>query len=143
LNRANLEGEPVFYASAGLPTSFIECQLEKGQHVVCTEWRSTIDLLLQEVGLLDDGNTSDVERVYQEIFTSTEPAMYRFSARVARHLLSGDSVSGLLYPSIASQSGTQNVALKTAVVDAGLRIVSALLYHLKDVTNSRQFKAEE
>jgi hypothetical protein len=55
LNRANLEGEPVFYASAGLPPSFAECRLQTGQHVVCAEWRNTSDSFLQEVGLLADG----------------------------------------------------------------------------------------
>jgi hypothetical protein len=133
LNRANLEGEPVFYASAALPPSFVECRLEKGQHVVCSEWRNTIDLILQEVGMLADGKTSDdVERIYHEIFTSTDPAMYTFSARVARHLLSGDSISGLIYKSIAAQNASENLALKTGFVDAGLRLVNTSMYYIKD-----------
>lgn len=145
LNRANLAGEPVFYASAGLPPSLVECRAEKGQHFVCSEWRNTIDLRLQEVGLSATGGTSDdVERIYHEIFTSTDPAMYRFSARVARHLLgSGNPVSGLLYPSIAAQNASQNVALTIAFVDTGLRFVNASLYHLKSVPAPPQYEIEE
>jgi hypothetical protein len=138
-----LEGEPVFYASAGIPPSFVECRSEKGQHVVCSEWRNTIDLILQEVGLSADGGTSSVERIYHEIFRSTDPAMYRFSARVARHLLSGDPISGLLYPSIAAQNASHNVALRTRFVDTGLRIVNASLYYVKNVTASLQYEIEE
>lgn len=143
LNRANMEGEPVFYASAALPPSFVECRLEKGQHVVCSEWRNTNDLLLQEVGLSADGNPPDIERIFREIFTSTDTAMYRFSARVARHLLSGDPISGLLYPSIAAQNSSHNVALKTEYVDAGLRIVNASLYYVKNATDPHQYEVEE
>ncbi len=102
----------------------------KGQYVVCSEWRNTVNLVLQEVGLSSDKNTSDLEHTYHQIFTSPDPAMYIYSAHVARHLLSGDSISGLLYPSIAAQSGSHNVALKANVVDGGMRFVNASLYYL-------------
>jgi hypothetical protein len=143
MGRANLEGEPIFYASAGLPASFVECRLEKGQYVICSEWRNTTDMLLQEVGLLAEKNVSNIERIYHEIFTSTDPAMYKFSARIARHLLSGDPISGLIYPSIAAQNSSQNIALKTGFVDAGLRIVNVSLYYLKNATASFQYETEE
>jgi hypothetical protein len=61
--RANAKGEPVFYASAGLPPSFVEYRLKTGDHVVCSEWRNTAELILQEVGLSDGWATSEVERV--------------------------------------------------------------------------------
>jgi hypothetical protein len=143
LGRANLEGESVFYASAGLPTTFVECGLEKGQHVVCSEWRNTIDLILQEVGLSTDSGASELERIYHEIFTSLDPAMYRFSARVARHLLGGGAISGLVYPSIASQNASTNVALKTEFVDSGLRLVNASLYFVKDASRLFKYEIEE
>jgi hypothetical protein len=56
LNRANAEGEQVFYASAGLPPSFVECRLEQGQNVVCGEWRNTATMILQEVGISNAGD---------------------------------------------------------------------------------------
>jgi RES domain len=143
LNRANLASEPVFYASAGLPASFVECRLERGQHVVCSEWRNTTDMVLQEVGLLAGGNASDIERIYHSIFTSTDSAMYKFSARAARQLLCGDQISGLLYSSIAAQNASHNLALKTEFVDAGLRIVNVSLYYLKNVMASLQYEIEE
>ncbi len=143
LNRANLEGEPVFYASAGLPASFVECRLERGQHVACAEWRTTIDVLLQEVGLSGEESIPDIEKIYEKIFRSTDPKMYRFSARVARHLLSNDRISGLLYPSIAAQNGSHNLALKTGFVDAGLQFVNASLYFIKDITTPQQYQTEE
>lgn len=143
LGRANLEGEPVFYASAGLPPSFVECRLEKGQHVVCSEWRNTKDLLLHEVGL-GVADTSDVEIIYREIFRSTDPSIYRFSARVARHLMGlGDPISGIVYASVASQNASENIAVTTKFVDTGMRLVNASLYHVKDVTAPFKYEIEE
>jgi hypothetical protein len=69
--------------------------------------------------------------------------MYKFSARVARHLLSGDPISGLLYPSVVTPSTSQNVALTTAFVDSGLRIVNAAFYHVTSVTAPLQYQVEE
>ena len=143
LGRANLAGEQIFYASAGLPPSFVECRLSKGQYVVCSEWRNTANLVLQEVGLSLGKNTSSLEQIYHQIFTSGDPGMYIYSAHVAHHLLSGDSISGLLYPSIAAQSGSHNVALKPSVVDTGMRFVNASLYYVKDVAGAHQYEVEE
>jgi len=143
LGRANLEGAPLFYASAGLPASFVECRLEKGEYVICSEWRNTTDMLLQEVGLSNNENVLDIEKIYHNIFTSTDAAMYKFSARIARHLLSGDPISGLIYPSIAAQNNSHNIALKTGFVDTGLQVVNASLYYLKNATSSFQYEIEE
>ena len=66
LNRANLAGEPVFYASAGLPPSFLECRLDKGQYVVCSESLNTAETGMQQVGLSTGGFDSDLERIYHE-----------------------------------------------------------------------------
>jgi RES domain-containing protein len=146
LNRANLEGEPVFYASAALPPSFVECRLESGQHVVCSEWRNSMDLMLQEVGLRPaaTGGTSDIEHIYNEMFRSTNPSMYKFSARVARHLLGlGDPISGIVYASVASQNSSENIALTTAFVDVGLQFVNASLYEVKNVTDPLKYDVEE
>jgi hypothetical protein len=147
LNRANLDGDPVFYASAGLPASFVECRLSAGEHVVCSEWRNTMDMTLQGVGLSKDENAlsalSNIERIYHEMFTSPDPAMYKFSARVARHLLASDQISGLLYGSVAAQNESQNVALKTAFVDAGLRFINASLYHIKGTPGPYKYVTEE
>jgi len=103
INRANAEGEQVFYASAGLPPSFVECRLEQGQDVVCGEWRNTATMVLQEVGVSETSDASGIEELYFEIFTSRDPGIYPYSSRVAHHLMSGN-ISGLLYPSIAAQN---------------------------------------
>jgi len=83
LNRANEEGEQVFYASAGLPPSFVESRLQQGQNVVCGEWRNTAQMTLQEVGLSEDLDPSGIEQLYHDIFTSPDPGVYKYS-RVLR-----------------------------------------------------------
>jgi hypothetical protein len=69
--------------------------------------------------------------------------MYRFSDWVARHLLSGDPISGILYPSIEAQNGSHNLALKTWFVDTGLRFVNASLYYIKDTPVTHTYESEE
>jgi len=142
LNRANEEGEQVFYASAGLPPSFVECKLKHGQNVVCGEWRNTAQMTLQEVGLSEDQGPSTIERLYHDIFTSPDPGMYKYSARVAHHLMSGP-IAGLLYPSIAAQNKSHNLALKAAFVETGLRLMNASFYHIKDIKDVHQYETEE
>lgn len=141
LNRANKEGEQIFYASAGLPPSFVECRLEEGHNVVCGEWRNTAKLTLQEVGL-EDPDLDGIERLYRDIFTSTDPAIYEYSARVAHHLMSGP-ISGLLHPSIAAQNKSHNLAIKAEFVESGLRLVNASFFRIKEVGDRHQYKTEE
>jgi len=142
LNRANEEGEQMFYASAGLPPSFVESRLEKGQNVVCGEWRNTAKMTLQEVGLSDDNDLSVIEQLYHDIFTSPDPGMYKYSARVARHLMSGP-ISGLLYPSIAAQNKSQNLAVKADFVDTGLQLINASFYYTKEIKDKHLYETEE
>jgi hypothetical protein len=142
LNRANEEGEQVFYASAGLPPSFVECRLEQGQNVVCGEWRNTAQMTLQEVGLSEDLDPSGIEQLYHDIFTSPDPGVYKYSARVAHHLMSGP-ISGLLYPSIAAQNKSHNLAVKADFVETGLRLINASFYHIKDMKDGHQYETEE
>jgi RES domain len=142
LNRANAEGEQVFYASAGLPPSFVECRLAQGQNVVCGEWQNTAKMTLQEIGLSDGPDASGIERLYHEIFTSPDPEIYPYSARVAHHLMSGN-ISGLLYPSIAAQNKSHNLAIKAEFVEPGLRFINASFYHIKEVKDKHQYEVDE
>ena len=68
LQRASGAHEQVFYGSAGLPTTLAESRVSAGQHIVVAKWRNSGDLLLQPIGLTDEGG---VELVYRRIFTST------------------------------------------------------------------------
>ncbi len=142
LNRANDEGELVFYGSAGLPPTFVESRLEPGQTVVCGEWRNTAPMTLQVVGFSDGRNRSEIEQLYHDIFTSSDPAIYKYSARVARHLMSGP-ISGLLYPSIAAQNESHNLAIKAEYVDSSLRLINASLYHIKAIKDRFLYDTDE
>jgi hypothetical protein len=65
-----------------------------------------------------------------------------YSARVAHHLMSGP-ISGLLYPSIAAQNKSQNLAVKADFVDTGLRLINASFYHIKEIKDKHQYETEE
>ena len=48
--------------------------------------------------------------MYRHIFTERNESIYPYSSKVAAHLLKGDFISGLLYPSIANNNKAHNLA---------------------------------
>lgn len=136
LQRASGDREQVFYGSAGLPTTLAESRVKAGQHIVVSRWRNIEELLLQPVGLT---NEDGLERVYRHIFTERSEAIYPYSSKVAEHLLKGDLISGLLYPSIANNNMAHNVAIKRDHVDNRLRFVNATLYSVNSITSDAAY----
>jgi hypothetical protein len=99
-------------------------------------------MTLQEVGLSEDQKLSPIEQLYHDIFTSVDNAIYEYSARVAHHLMTGP-ICGLLYPSIAAQNKSHNLAIKAEFVESGLRLVNASFYHIKEASGRHQYATEE
>ncbi|HEX8925369.1 MAG TPA: RES family NAD+ phosphorylase [Terriglobales bacterium] len=128
--RANGEGEQVFYASPQFAPSFMECGLKVGGYVICSRWRNTSRVILRELGLAID-DAIGLERSYRELFTAAHPAIYAYSAQVARHIMSDDAIAGLVYPSRAANGRGENFALKRTAADEALQATDASLYLVK------------
>jgi hypothetical protein len=140
LQRANKEGQQVFYASAGMPTTLSESRVKPGQYIVFSRWVNTERMVLPEVGF--DTATDGLERIYHDIFTTTDSSKYQFTSVVAEHLMGGDQLAGLMYPSISSQNKSANIVLKKSFVDNHMRCRYASLYHIKSI-KGQQYNTEE
>lgn len=141
INRANDNGEQVFYASAGMPTTLAESRVKEGQYIIVSKWKNSKDLLLQEVGIAE--NPEGIEKIYHDIFTSADESIYPYSSKVAKHLMKGIPGFGLLYPSIINKNKSHNIVLSKKFVDEGLICVNASLYEVQSIYNDSKFKLDE
>ena len=111
------------------------------------EWESTAKMALQQIGITLDGitlnNENLVEHLLHKIFTSLRDELYQYSALVSSHLLSGDCVDGLLYPSIISQNQSHNIALKKDYVDKFLHLISVKAYKIIAISQNLQYEVEQ
>ncbi|MBP7823205.1 hypothetical protein KA050_02525 [Candidatus Gracilibacteria bacterium] len=138
LNRANRKGQHVFYASAGLPTVVIEGRAKEGDFFIVSEWDYTESIILLDGALRDSTKkymADPIERLYYEIFTSTDLGMLVYSSEIANHFIGGNDtdIHGLLYSSVIAKGDQHNVAIRKDFVDKHLRFVNAILYKLKKV----------
>ena len=93
IGRANSEGSPVFYASAGGPTTFVEAKCEVGDIVVVSEFRCHNPIILQVIGFSDSEQIpSDFETLIKTIFIFKGDRYYQYSSKTAQFLMQGDKV---------------------------------------------------
>ena len=70
--RANVENVPVFYASAGGPTTFVESRCAAGNIVVVSEFRCYAEMVVQEIGLAgNDQAATEYEIIMNSSRTAT------------------------------------------------------------------------
>ncbi len=144
LGRANLDGTQVFYASAGLPTTFVENKkVSVGDVIIATEWRCHSTILLQKVGFVSGENLDDYEQLLHDLFCHVGSNLFEYSASIAQHLMSGDVLHGITYPSIESQNDSQNFALKKEFVDSSLTFVNATAYRVDEIPKNHTYKTTE
>lgn len=144
LGRANRESSPVLYASAGGPATFVESRCSEGNIVVVAEYRVYVPMVVQRIGFPDDNAmASDYEELLKKIFTFPGPDYYVYSAQVANHLLGGDVVHGIVYPSIEAQNQSENLAIKTDFVDKNVHLVNATAYEVVSVSEKHQYRVNE
>jgi len=142
--RANQQNAPIFYASAGGPTTFVESRSDIGDIVVVSEFRCHQEMVVQEIGFADiDENATEYEIIMHELFISPGNEFYEYSSRIASHLINGGGIHGITYPSLASNSSSQNLALKTSFVDTTLKIVNMTAYKIKSLTDPFKYEVDE
>lgn len=141
LGRANRPEESIFYASIGMPTTLAESRAKKGDIIVSGRWKNIEELILQSVGF--SGKNLGLEGVYNGIFTSDNESMYKYSSIIAKHLMNGDQIHGISYPSIISGGRSQNVALKKSTVDTNMRLIYASAFRVKELYKNGSYRLEE
>lgn len=139
IGRANREGQQVFYASAGVPSTFIETRCSAGHFIVVGKWVNTDSLILPTVGLEPEENA--LEDLYRDLFRANA-LTYRYTSEVAHHLMNGQKIDGLLYPSVLASHEHHNVVLKRATVDAKMRLKYAILGTITEQVAEEKYKVE-
>lgn len=140
--RANVDGEQVFYCSAGYNTAFVESRVKSNQFIILSEWKPLDYLVLNQIGLYPNPEFQEYENFLCEVFTSRNENMYLYSSIVGSHLLKGDTINGLAYPSIASIHEGHNIVLLKECVDNILEFQQAYLYRV-DTAQNEEFEYSE
>ncbi len=143
LGRANSQGKPVFYCSAGGPTTFVEAKCEVGSIVAVAEFRIYCAMVVQEIAIQEQSVTSEYERFLTEIFSRPGDTLYPYSSKIAEHLLQGKNINALLYPSIASNNQSQNLAIKTDFCDKNVRLANITAYEITSIQDKFKYDVNE
>jgi hypothetical protein len=147
IGRANIQGESIFYASSDLPTTFVEMKdsILKDTIVAVAEWRTVKEFRLQRIGYLDIKSNlhEKYENLLNKIYTFQGTEYYNYSAVIAKHLMSGDTIAGITYPCIITNDQCENFALKADYVNKHLHLVNITVYRVKDIKPNFDFKAEQ
>lgn len=144
LGRANEQHKSIFYASAGGPTTFVETRCNVGDIIVVSEFRCYRDLLLQEIGLLETENKpSEFEEMLHEIFTHPDEQFYTYSSKIAKHLMNGKDLHGIIYPSIISNNQSHNLAIKPDFVDKFLSHINCTAYKINKIKTKFSYDVDE
>ncbi|MCB1114638.1 MAG: RES domain-containing protein [Chlamydiia bacterium] len=142
LGRANIPGRPVFYACAGLPTTFNECRVQANETFYVSEWICDKPLTVVKIGFINH-HFKPIESLIFSIFTSKEELHYKYTSILSGFLLGNMSVSGILYPSIISGNQSQNLALKPEFVKANMRLINVVCYSILEVSPLMNYRVNE
>lgn len=153
LNRANRAHNPIFYASSGGAGAVFEVNPDPGDKIGILKWRTTEQINLNRIGYsrqvldrfdsvrdLDDfpekelakteteGN-SIMRQYFAELFTQpvsvNQKHHHKLTTAIAETFLAGNSIDGIMYPTVEMWANEDNVAIETEVVDQSLEPVSA------------------
>ena len=138
--RVNRPGQSVFYCCAGRRVPFFECFVKTGDKFILSQWKTISRLLVNNIGYLNDNimglqpKSLDelkeanilIRNFIDEEFTKNvnkgEEYLYKITIALAEKHFSDDIFNGLLYPSIAINGRSDNLALKPNYVDKNLMI---------------------
>ncbi len=144
LQRANNKGEQIFYGSFGFKTAFVESRAKVDEFVVVSEWVNLEELVLIQIGLSPEKDAlNETNKLLHDIFTYQGAEMYEYSSKLAFHLLRGDTISGIVYPSVSSEFESHNVAIHTDFVDKKMKFRQAYLFHVTDISDHEEYEVNE
>jgi len=119
---------------------FFECFVKTGDKFILSQWKTVSRLLVNNIGYLNDNimglqpksldELKEANRLIRnfidEEFTKNvnegEEYLYKITIALAEKHFSDDIFNGLLYPSIAIEGRSDNLALKPHYVDKNLMI---------------------
>ncbi|HEX8591634.1 MAG TPA: RES domain-containing protein [Candidatus Paceibacterota bacterium] len=141
MQRGNVEGEQVFYASSRVPGTLAESRAEKGEHVILSKWSNIRELRVRQI--LTDPEVGSTAEIYYHLFTDRDKSIYRYSSLTAHWLRELDPHIGLLYPSLLDDEKDDNLALGKVATDESAGLLHASLYEITEVAPAFRFKVKE
>lgn len=161
IGRINHIEQPFFYATAARSVPFFELDVKNGDLIAIACWKTTKQMLLNHVGFtkeckLDLSANRDLTSIYEFIknmqqfddknkivenylaskFTEkvSPPNEYKFkmTIAIAKKLLNGNLIDGIMYPTIAMSGNADNIALKPQYADTNLKFVSVEFFRITD-----------
>jgi hypothetical protein len=166
LSRANRKGEPIFYCSSDPNCAFREIGASVGQLVVHAKWVTTAPMLLHDLGYTAQvfaraGSRRELPERHRTFYESTldqkgrtvrdylalaftEPTSikYALTTAIAEVHLRADEFSGLLYPAVSKATNVDNLALRPEFLRGGLRLETAQLVRIDQVTGDGSTEGE-
>jgi len=121
----------------------MESRCAAGEIIVVSEFRLYCDLFVQQIGLASTGANSDYELLLHEIFTCPGEDLYHYTSQIAEHLIGSDIIHGLLYPSIAANNQSHNLAIKPLLIDSSAVFINATAYRINSVSDAFNFEVDE
>lgn len=142
--RAGAAGASILYVSAGIETTFPESRCEAGDILIVGEFRCYqamfMNLLVDPVARPPH---SEYEHLVRTLFTHPGEELYKYTSKISEHLLKGDFINGLLYPSIITGSDSDNLALKAEFCDRSLSLAHATAYRVKEVGPTFKYEVDQ
>ena len=141
MQRANIEGEQVFYASSKLPATILESRVEKGDRAIVSKWKNAKELHIRAIPT--DSEPESAPHLYKLLFTDPDTSIYAYSSRVAHRFFESDPETGLLYPSRLDEQQNDNIALSSIAADGLLTLVHASEFEVTESGEDGTFKVRE
>ena len=163
--RVNDSGEAIFYASIGKGVPLFELDPNIGDTIAISTWKTTDEMLLNQVGYTKEAGTElkslrefesvfkfredmknfgeDNEFVYYFFATQfirkiaqEDSNRYKLTNAISQHLMAGDNMQGIFYPTVKMFGNSDNIALKADFVDSSMKLVSIEYVKIIEKTDS-------
>ncbi len=162
LGRANDIGQSVFYGATARNVPFFELEVQPGDYVALSKWKTTSPMMLNHIGFSSEpASFKDTKRQLDSVYDFVKKTReigdlnalvhdylaynfsrslkgqrdhrYRLAIAISRKLFLSDIFDGLIYPTIRMSGNADNIVLKTDVVDRLLQFVSVEFVAVKAV----------
>lgn len=162
LNRANREGNPMFYASSDPLCTCLEIGIQPEQLAIHSKWAVEKQMMLHDIGytrkaferanskrtvpgdnwIFEKTNFTKVHDFIHLAFTNPGSKNYPLTAAIAEVFLRSHEICGIRYPAISKNAAVDNVALNPEFVVKNLKLITATLVKVISIKEKKLIKGE-
>ncbi|MFS2035732.1 RES domain-containing protein [Polaromonas sp. CT11-55] len=151
--RCNPPGMPVFYCSPDPGAVFFELNVQPGECFYISKWSVCEDFyVIQMAPEVEDGEGNYLSDMVSTFFETkflqpihaTYSSQYKITAAIAERMMQGTidessdvEVGGMTYPSVSHPGRSDNLAIRSAIVDSCLRLDYVEEIFVKDIRGTQ------